>query len=333
MEDHDLLTIKEIAEMAGVSRSTVSRALNNSGYVGEDARKRIEKVIKETGYVPNEQAKSLRTKQTKVIGVILPTIQTETSSKIVTGLGKELEENGYQILLANTNLDKEKEIEYLDLLKVRQVDGIILIATNTEPALLEKVQALNIPFAMIGQEASGIYRVTYGDYEAAITLTSLLIKEGHKRIAFIGVDESDGAVGQLRKQGYLDEMASNELPVEKAWLEKGVFDIESGFQAMEKIMTNAFEKPTAVFAVTDRLAIGALNYLKENDFQLPKDMSVVSIGGSELSAFVVPALTTVDFQYEAAGKASAKQLLALIRQEEVQEKIIVDYRLIIRDSV
>ena len=328
-----MLTIKEIAAMAKVSRSTVSRALNNSGYVGEDARKRIEKVIKETGYIPNEQAKALRTKKTKVIGVILPTIQTETSSKIVTGLGKELAIHGYQILLANTNLDKNKEIEYLDLLKVRQVDGIILIATNTELVLLQKIKELNIPFAMIGQEAADIFSVTYGDYQTAQTLTSLLIERGHKKIAFIGVDESDRAVGFLRKKGYLDVMATNNLPVEKAWVQKGIFDIDSGFNAMEQIMTNAMDKPTAIFAVTDRLAIGALNYLKANDFELPNDMAVVSIGGSELSAHVVPALTTVDFRYEEAGEASAKQLLALIREEKVAEKIMIDYRLIIRDSV
>lgn len=328
-----MLTIKEIAAMAKVSRSTVSRALNNSGYVGEDARKRIEKVIKETGYIPNEQAKALRTKKTKVIGVILPTIQTETSSKIVTGLGKELAIHGYQILLANTNLDKNKEVEYLDLLKVRQVDGIILIATNTEPILLQKIKELNIPFAMIGQEATDIFCVTYGDYQTAQTLTSLLIERGHKKIAFIGVDESDRAVGFLRKKGYLDVMARNNLPVEKAWVQKGIFDIDSGFNAMEQIMMNAKDKPTAIFAVTDRLAIGALNYLKANDFELPNDMAVVSIGGSELSAFVVPTLTTVDFRYEEAGEASAKQLLALIREEKVAEKITIGYRLIIRDSI
>lgn len=333
MEAYEVLTIKEIAEMADVSRSTVSRALNNSGYVGEAARKRIEKVVKETGYVPNEQAKSLRTKQTKVIGVILPTIQTETSSKIVTGLGKALEESGYQILLANTNLDRDKEIAYLDLLKIRQVDGIILIATNTEPELLEKIKALKIPFAMIGQEATGVHCVTYSDLEAAKTLTSLLIKEGHEKIAFIGVDEADRAVGHLRKQGYLEEMAENGLVVEKTWLEKGVFDIDSGFQAMKRIMDNAIEKPTAVFAVTDRLAIGALNYLKKEKLKLPEKMSIAGIGASELSSLVEPALTTVDFQYEAAGKASAKQLLSLIRQEEVEEKIRIGYRLIIRDSV
>lgn len=328
-----MLTIKDIAEMAKVSRSTVSRALNNSGYVGEDARKRIDKVIEETGYVPSEHAKSLRTKKTKVIGVILPTIQTETSSKIVTGLGNELSRHGYQILLVNTNLDKEKEIEYLDLLKVRQVDGIILIATNTAPALLAKINGLQMPFAMIGQEAAGITHVTYADYQASSALTSLLIRKGHQRIGFIGVSESDKAVGFLRKQGYLDTMASNNLSLEDAWVQQGVFDIESGVEAMKRMIRDATEKPTAVFAVTDRLAIGALKYVKANGFDLPKDMAIVSIGASELSEHVVPALTTIDFQYELAGEASAKQIIALIRGEKVEEKKIIDYRLIERDSV
>src|SRR5690606_35553402 len=137
-----MVTIKEIAEMAGVSRTTVSRVLNNSGYVSEDARKRVEKVIEETGYVPSEQAKSLRTKKTKVIGVILPTIQTETPSRIVTGVGKELSKNGYQILLANTNLDKQKEVDYLDLLRLRQVDGIILIRSEEHTSELQSRENL-----------------------------------------------------------------------------------------------------------------------------------------------------------------------------------------------
>lgn len=153
-----MLTIKQIAEMAEVSRSTVSRFLNNSGYVSEEAGKRIDKVIKETGYIPSEHAKSLRTKKTKVIGVILPTIHTETSSKIVSGIDRELAKQGYQILLANTNLDKEKEMEYLNLLKVRQVDGIILVATNTEAPLIKRIKELNIPVVAIGQELKGIPR-------------------------------------------------------------------------------------------------------------------------------------------------------------------------------
>src|SRR5690606_11491200 len=250
-----MVTIKEIAEMAGVSRTTVSRVLNNSGYVSEDARKRVEKVIEETGYVPSEQAKSLRTKKTKVIGVILPTIQTETPSRIVTGVGKELSKNGYQILLANTNLDKQKEVDYLDLLRLRQVDGIILIATNTEPKLMEKIKEIKVPVVIVGQEAEDMMYVTYDDYHAAFDLTSLFIERGHQNIAFIGVDETDRAVGHLRKKGFLDAMESNGLMVEPEWMQTGVFDIDSGHDAMKLIIEKSSKKPTATIAVTDRLAI------------------------------------------------------------------------------
>ncbi|GIO23479.1 LacI family DNA-binding transcriptional regulator [Oceanobacillus sp. J11TS1] len=328
-----MITIKDIAEMANVSRSTVSRVLNDSGYVSEDARKRVERVVKETGYVPSEHAKSLRTKKTKVIGVILPTIQTETPSRIVTGLGRELSKHGYQILLANTDHDKEKELEFLDLLKVRQVDGIVLIATNTDDKLMEKIKEINTPLVMIGQEAEGVIHVTYNDYRATKELTRLFIQKGHEKIAFIGVDESDRSVGHFRKQGYLDEMAAQGLSVDKAWVQKGIFDIESGYEAMKQILNHAVNKPTATIAVTDRLAIGAMSYLKEQGMDIPTDMAIAGIGASEMSQYLEPPLTTVDYQNEKAGEEGAKQILACINSKPFQERIVMNYRLIIRESV
>ncbi|MBP2079598.1 LacI family DNA-binding transcriptional regulator [Oceanobacillus polygoni] len=327
-----MITIKDIAEMANVSRSTVSRVLNDSGYVSEEARKRVESVVKETGYAPSEYAKSLRTKKTKVIGVILPTIQTETPSRIVTGLGRELSKHGYQILLANTDHDKVKELEYLDLLKVRQVDGIVLIATNTDAKLMKKIKEINIPLVMIGQEAEDVMHVTYDDYRAVRELTRLFIQKGHEKIAFIGVDESDRAVGYYRKKGFLDEMAAQGLSVEQAWVQKAIFDIASGHEAMEKILKNT-NKPTATIAVTDRLAIGAMSYLKEKGMKIPTDMAIAGIGASEMSQYMEPPLTTVDYQNEKAGEEGAKQILASIESRPLQEKIVMDYRLIIRESV
>ncbi|MBP1971380.1 LacI family sucrose operon transcriptional repressor [Virgibacillus natechei] len=328
-----MVTIKDIAQMANVSRSTVSRVLNNSGYVSEDARERVEKVIEETGYVPSEYAKSLRTKKTKVIGVILPTIQTETPSRIVTGLGKELEKHGYQILLTNTNLDKDKELEYLDLLKMRQVDGIILIATNTEPKLIKKIKQVDIPVVIVGQESEEAMCVSYDDYHAARELTSFLISKGHVKIAFIGVNETDHAVGYLRKKGFFDEMESRLLPVEKDWIQQGIFDIDSGHASMERIITDSQHQPTATIAVTDRLAIGAMSYLKKQGIQIPEAMAIAGIGASEMSQYIDPPLTTIDYQNEKAGTEAAKQILARIYSQKIQEKIILDYRLIIRNSV
>lgn len=328
-----LITIKDIAEMANVSRTTVSRVINNSGYVSEEVRKRVEKIIEETGYMPNVNAKSLRTKQSKVIGVILPTIQTETPSRVVTGLSRELSKHGYQILLANTDHDVKKEYEYLDLLKVRQVDGIVLIATNTEPKLIEKLKQMDIPLVMIGQEAEDIVHVAYDDYHVARDLTRLLIKKGHQKIGFIGVTETDRAVGYLRKKGFLDEMKANGLAVERNWIQQGIFDIDSGRDAMEKIITYSRERPTAILAVTDRLAIGAMSYLKNNNYRIPEDMALVGIGASEISRYIDPPLTTVDYQNEKAGEEAAKLILNQINSKPFKKKIVLDYRLIVRDSV
>jgi LacI family sucrose operon transcriptional repressor len=329
-----MITIKDIAAMANVSRSTVSRALNNSGYVSEDARKRIEKVVKETGYIPSQQAQSLRTKETKIIGVILPTIQTETSSKIFTGVDSILSEHGYQILLATTQLDTSRENEYLNLLQVRQVDGIILVATNTDSSLLEEVNKLRIPIVVIGQEIDGVANVLYNDYHVARELTSLFIRKGHTKVGFIGVDETDKAVGYLRQKGYLDQMKENDLEIEKHWIQKGVFNVESGYHAMETMMKQSKSKPTAIFAVTDRLAIGAMSYLKDIGLHIPDDVAIAGIGASEISQYVEPTLTTVDYRYKQAGIEAATLLLQILSSgRNTFEKIVLDYRLVLRNSI
>lgn len=329
-----MITINEIAKMANVSRTTVSRVLNNSGYVSDKTRKRVLKVIEETEYVPNEHAKSMRTKKTKVIGVITPTIKTETSGKIVTGIDNELSKYGYQILLANTSLDKDREIEYLNLLKARQVDGIILIATNVSSSLVKRIDTLQVPVVVIGQEIESVSNVLYNDYQASREAVQHLIKQGHQRISFIGVDEEDRTVGYLRKKGYLDEMKSNNLNIEEGWVQKGIFNIKSGYKAMENTFKHSNNRPTAVFAVTDRLAIGAIDYLKAHDFKLPSDMSIISIGAADISEYVEPKLTTIDFQSEKAGQESAKQLLKRINSPAHQpERLILGFQLRIRDSV
>ncbi|MFC2948732.1 LacI family DNA-binding transcriptional regulator [Virgibacillus sediminis] len=333
-----MVTIKDIAEMAKVSRTTVSRVLNSSGYVSEDARKRVEKAIEETGYIPSQHAKSLRTKKTKIVGVILPTIQTETSSRIVTGIGEELSKHGYEIILANTNLKKEKEIEFLELLKVRRVDGIILIATNTEPDLVEKIKDINIPLVMIGQAVDGVMSITYDDYNAARELTHTFITKGYREIAFIGVDETDRAVGYLRKKGFLDEMEAHGLKVNEGWVQEAIFDIDSGHDAMERILSSPSVSdqksvPKAVIAVTDRLAIGAMSYLKKEGIRVPEDMGIAGFGASEIAQYLDPPLTTVDNQNEKAGEKAARQLINRITGREYSEKIVLNYRLIWRKSL
>ncbi|VXC22511.1 DNA-binding protein [Bacillus sp. 349Y] len=326
-------TIKEVAKMAEVSSATVSRFLNNSGYVGEEARKRILKVIEETGYVPSENAKSLRTKQTKVIGVILPKISTETSSRLVRGLDEVLAKEGYQILLANSGLSAEKEIEHLRLLKSRDVDGIILSATTNGAGLKAEIQRLDIPVVVVGQEVDDTPNVIFDEYQAAKDMVKHLIDHGHERIGFIGVSEEEPAVGVLRKKGYLQAMQERNLPIEESWIEKGIFDVESGAVAMERMMGAAIP-PTAVFAVTDRLAIGAMNYVKSIGLRIPEDIAFAGIGASELSRYITPSLTTMDYQNKESGRVAAGLILEAIKSGgNSPKKRLINVRLLQGDSV
>ncbi|WP_173915518.1 LacI family DNA-binding transcriptional regulator [Halobacillus sp. Marseille-Q1614] len=328
-----MTTINDIAKMANVSRTTVSRVLNNNGYVSEEVRKRILKIVEETGYIPSLSAKSLRTKRSGVIGVILPRINTETASRVVSGINEVVAKENFQILLTDTELDKNKEIEYIRLLQSRHVDGIILLATNINDRLISTIKDANLPFISLGQDLPEVTSIVYDDYHAAADITNMLISNDHTKIAFIGVGEEDPSVGQLRKQGYLDTLSKHNLPNEDSWIQTGDFSIESGYECTKTIIKNSSQLPTAIFAVTDRMAIGAMEYLREQGFQIPADIAVVGIGASTMSKHVTPSLTTVDYFNKEAGEKAAQLLIADMKKKMPRKKYVQTYRLIKRDSV
>jgi len=319
--------------MANVSRTTVSRVINNNGYVSEEARKRVLEVIKKTGYVPSQHAKSLRTKKSKVIGVIIPRINTETSSKVVQGIDQALMEKGYHILLMNTNLDRDKEIEFLKLLQSRQVEGIILLATNNDHRLATEIKKINIPVIVVGQELPDVPNIVFNDYEAAKYLTNYLIDKGRKNIAFIGVDEKDHAVGVLRKKGYMDALKEKLIPIEESIIRTATFSIESGYATMKTLFESSVTID-AVFTATDRLAVGAIQYLKENNILIPEQVCIAGIGASDLSKYISPSLTTIEYEYSKAGETAGKLMLNMIENDKKDViKSVLNYRIIERDSV
>lgn len=328
-----MTTINDIAKMANVSRTTVSRVLNN-GYASEEVRKRIMRAVEETGYIPSLSAKSLRTKKSGVIGVILPKISTETASRVVSGINEVVAKENFQILLTDTELDKQKEIEYIRLLQSRHVDGIILLATNVNKQLTDTIEACGLPFISLGQDLPGVTSIVYDDYHAASDVTNMLVSHNHQKIAFIGVGEEDPSVGKQRKSGYVDTLAKYSLPIKEDWMAEGDFSIESGYEGAKKIIRNSEgELPSAIFAVTDRMAIGAMEYLREQGFNIPKDMAVAGIGASTMSKHISPSLTTVDYFNKEAGEKAAQLLLAQMEKKTETEKFIQTYRLILRDSV
>lgn len=197
------MNIGSIAEMAGVSRAAVSRYFNN-GYISEKKREAIRQVVEETGYRPSVQAQTLRTKRTKMIGVIVPKIASASIGRIVEGILSMINENGYQMLLAVTQNDPKKELEYLDAFSEKQVDGVILLGTVFQAEHKKILRNLSVPVVIVGQQVSGYNCVFHDDYHAFYDLTRLFFERGRKKLGYIGAVQQDVAVGAERYRAFCD---------------------------------------------------------------------------------------------------------------------------------
>ncbi|MCZ0702019.1 LacI family sucrose operon transcriptional repressor [Natronobacillus azotifigens] len=325
------MKIKDIAKLAGVSPATVSRVMNNSGYVIDEKRKAVEKVIAEVGYTPNEIAKSLKNRKTNIIGVIVPKISTETASRVVDGITEVAKAHDCQILIANTDLQIEEEIKSLKFLSNRLVDGIIMMATEVTEQHYKVAKGISVPIVMVGQQVDGYPSIIHDDYHAAKAMMKHILAKGHQEIGFIGVSPHDIAVGIKRKQAYLDALSEAKLEVDDQLIAIGNFSIESGYEQMEKIL--AHKQPTAVMAVTDQLAIGAIHCIRDHRLTVPEDISITGMGDGKLSKYFIPPLTTVRLHHKTTGIMAAKNLFTLIENGYVKNEMVVDFSLRIRESV
>ena len=330
------LNIIDIANLAGVSKSTVSRYLNN-GYVSEEARDKIKKVLDETGFTPQRQAKGMRTKKTNLIGVIVPKISSETPARVVEGITEVLSSNGYDILIANTNLSIEKELEYLNIFKSNQVDGIIFMATKVTEKHIKVIENLEVPIVVVAQDIEECSSVFFDEFQATEDITNYVIKKGHKKLGFIGVYEEDIAVGLHRKQAYINTLEKNNININYENIKIGDFNEESGYRLAKEIMEGT-NSPTAIIAVTDNLALGAIEYLLDNNYKVPEDIAVVGMGDSKISRVITPKLTTVHYHYKTAGRKSAEIILKklnkeIYKNEKVVKKVKIDCLIVERNSV
>ena len=326
------MRIKDIAKLAGVSPATVSRVMNNNGYVKEEKREAVLKVIKDVDYQPNPIAQSLKNQKSQMLGVIVSKISTETASRVVAGVTEVARTYGYQVLIANTDLDIEEEINYLKFLSNKSVDGIIMMGTEVTDRHLAVMDKLTVPIVILGQKVKGYTSIIHNDYDASYTVTEYLIKQNHRDIAFIGVDEKDEAVGIVRKKAYLDCLKSYNVQVDDSLMAIGDFDIDTGYQMMQKILK--YKTPTAVLAVTDHLAIGAIHALLDAGLDVPKDVSVVGIGDIKLSEYLNPPLTTVHYTFKTSGKMAAEAVFELMKDPKKQgDTLMTTFELKMRASV
>lgn len=329
------LNIKRIAELAGVSTSTVSRVLNRSGYVKTDVRERVEEVIAQTGYIPSGVAKNLKSQRTNMVGVILPRINSFASSEITAGIASRLAAQGYMTILANSANNPDSELNYIDVFKSHRVCGVLILATIITPQHEERMNGLGVPVVVVGQDASrlGFPSVVQDERQATQELTGYLIRSGHRRIGLIGVGEWDQQVGCERKNGFLDAMAAAGLACREEDMVNGGFDLADGIRGADQLIT-AGGGPTAILAVTDRLAIGAMSRLLERRIPVPGAVSVAGVGDIDVASVYTPKLTTVHFDFFGTGAAAADMLVRRMRGKPLPAlRTVMPFSLCIRDSV
>ena len=325
------MNIQEVANLAGVSRTTVSRYLNG-GYVSAEKKERIRKVIEETGYQPISQAQMLRTKKTGLVGVILPKISSDTVGRMVAGISSVLRAHDYQMLLGNTDNDPDEELKYLALFRENRVDGIIFIATVFTPKHKQLLKECSVPVVILGQRLEGYSSVYQDDYHAAREMTHLLLKNG-KKPAYIGVTVRDEAAGLSRKKGFEDavEECGSVCPPER--MLEADFSVASGREKMQLLLqeTTDFD---CVFCATDSIAAGAMLALKEAGRQIPKDVQIAGIGDTQTAYLMSPRLSTVRFHYQTAGEEAAGILIgAMETGTAVTREIRLGYEVIRMESV
>ncbi|WP_445486783.1 LacI family DNA-binding transcriptional regulator [Niallia sp. 03133] len=323
-----MTTIADIAKLAGVAKSTVSRYLND-GSVSEETKRKIEQIIKETGYSPNAFAQSLKAKNTNIIGTIVPRLDSYATSRTLIGIDEQLKEYHYQMLVSNSSQSIEREIENIYTLAHQKVAGIILLAAQITPMHLEAFKKINIPVLLVGQQHEEIYSLIHNDYEAAYQIGQHVLAKGHKKIAYLGVTEKDIAVGINRKQGFKDSI-STDSDCEVQYYETS-FAIGSAIKMSTEII-EAY-RPSIIVCATDNIAIGTMKAAYMKGLSIPKDLSVTGFGGYEITGMIHPGLTTAQFYYKEAGQLAAKNIVHLVRGDVIPELTYSDFQIIHRESV
>ncbi|MHB0875222.1 MAG: LacI family DNA-binding transcriptional regulator [Anaerolineae bacterium] len=328
------VSIKDIARAAGVSHPTVSRALRGDPRISPETAERVRSLAQAMGYSPSAVARSLVTRRTRTVGVVVTTIADPFVSAVVDGIEAEAAANDYVVILALSRSEPERELAVVRLLRERRVDGIIVSASRVGAEYEERLASLQVPIVLLNNQAEGdyVYSVNVDDVRGAGMAVSHLLHAGHRDVAYIGCPERPGS-HQRRLRGYLEAMAAEGLTPNRRWLvaEAGIADdAERGMLGMRRLMSME-ARPSAVFCYNDVTAIGALNEARRWGLDVPGDVSLVGFDDIREASLVSPALTTVAQPRLDMGRRATSMLLRLLAGEPVQDEVIMP-RLVIRGS-
>ena len=304
-------TIKDVAEKAGVSFTTVSHVLNGTRPVSDEARTRVERAVADLGYLPSAVARALKTSTTRILGVLVPNIVNPFFSELTRGIEDQCRRSQYAVFLCNCDDDAERQTRYLQTLLSRRVDGLVLAtAANRAEAGIDGAELLRIPSVVVDRQLHGVSadQVRVDNRLGARLAVEHLLGLGHRRIACLaGPPGFD--ISHDRTRGWQDALAGAGIEPHATWLLEGDFSAAAGHAlACRLLHTPRASAVTAIFAANDLQAIGALRAAAERGVTVPGDLSIIGFDGIALGSYLYPALSSVGFPIRKLGERAAQVL-------------------------
>jgi DNA-binding LacI/PurR family transcriptional regulator len=334
------VSIKDIAKAAGVSHSTVSRALSDSPLVSDGTKARIQRLADEMGYSPNSLARSLVTRQTYTVGVVVTTIADPFIAAVVQGIEATAQDHGYTVILCNSGAVPEREIAAVETLRSKRVDGVIVTSSRVGALYLDHLERFGVPIVLINNhnEESGRYTftVTVDNQHGGRLVTQHLIDLGHRRIAYVTAP-ADHSSDADRMTGYQQALSEAGLESDPSWIVPGNGRADGGERALETLR-GLDVLPSAVFCYNDMTAVGLVTAARQVGLSVPQDLAVVGFDDIPFATYCHPPLTTIAQPKIEMGQLAMEMALSLMSigdestDEEELSNIVVQGKLIVRAS-
>jgi LacI family transcriptional regulator len=303
-------TIRDVAKRAGVAPTTVSRVINNSGYVGKETRERVEAAIAELGYVPNTLARSLRFKKTSTLALVLPDIANPFWTTVARGVEDAASDSGFNVILCNTDESEAEQAKYLTVLLQKQIDGFVLAPARSTAEPVELIQRQGVPIVVLDRHVpcAQVDIVRCDSVRGAYQLVRHLLTLGHGRIAVL-TGPTGVSTAEDRVAGYRQALEETGLDANADLIYYGEFTQASGYDMTQQALTAA-PRPTALFAANNFIAAGSLRALRDAGLQVPEDIALVSFDDLPSAFIIDPFLTVTDQPAYEMGRRATELLLA-----------------------